>query len=311
MLPGVERRIGERWAFAAPWDARSTTTLRTHAAALDAAIVDWIALDTLTALPLVQFGDSLATSMPPGTRRMALLTTTVGSGAHPEVVRRLATDSATIKRTALALSDRLTRLGLRGIVIDFDGMTSRDTALTRSVITVLASAIRTRGLGPVIVSVPASDTVAYPARLFESSADFLLVRLHDEHGPTSPPGAIASSDWARRALAARVSELGASRIVASLPTYGYLWRQGRTPATPISYDEGRRLAAEAGVALERDPASGALRAVRPGVDGWELWLTDANQLDALERTVASLNVRRVTYWRLGLEDPALWENRRR
>jgi spore germination protein YaaH len=49
-----------------------------------------------------------------------------------------------------------------------------------------------------------------------------------------------------------------------------------------------------------------LHASRSGSDGWELWVSDATLLQSLEQEVAQLGVRHVAYWRLGLEDPAMW-----
>lgn len=306
-VPLVGRAAPERWAFSAPWDPRSATSVRAHAGQLDALVVGWIALDSVTGLPLELFRDSLAAVLPRNVRRMALVTSFHGNRFHPELLRRLSQDSILLKRTAAAIGDRMQRDGYRGLVVDFEGMTSADTALTRAVVARIASNVRNRGFGPVTVAVPATDTAGYPARLFESSADMLLVMLYDLHWATSPPGAITEPGWVRRSLATRVAEGGASRLVAALPLYGYVWKPSTgAPASAISFDDARRLATESGVPLERDPATQSLRAVRPDGDRWELWVSDAVQLRALEREVASLGVRRLAYWRLGLEDPGVW-----
>ena len=304
-LPLVGRAIGERWAFTAPWDSRSAASVRAHGAALDGVVLDWIPLDTITGMPFVLYTDTVSAALPSGVRRMALVTSFVTDQFHPSLIRRLAVDSFALKRSAAAIAERVQRGGYRGVVIDFEGMTGADTALTRAVVATMASAARARGVGPVVIAIPASDTVGYPARLFESSADLFLIMLYDQHWATSPPGAIAEPLWVRRTLAMRVAESGASRLVAGLPLYGYLWRANGPTAT-ISYDDARRLAAEAGVALDRDPATSMLHALRAGTDGWELWVSDAVLIEALEREVTALGVRRVAYWRLGLEDPAVW-----
>lgn len=304
-LPVVGRSAPERWAFHAPWDARSSASVRAHAALLDGVVLDWIALDSLSGLPLQLYRDSLSPTLPPNVRRMAMVTSFLGDRFHPELIRRLAVDSIALKATAAAVADRMVRGGYRGLVIDFEGMTGPDTALTRAVVATIASVARTRGVGPVAVALPASDTVGYPARLFESSADLLMIMLYDQHWATSPPGAIAEPAWVRRTLAMRVAESGASRMVAALPTYGYLWRPN-VAARAISYDDARRLVAESGVSLDRDPATSTLHAVRAVGDRWELWVSDAVLLAALHREVAALNVTRLAYWRLGTEDIAMW-----
>ena len=304
-LPAVGRIATERWAFSAPWDPRSAASVRAHGVALDGVVLDWIPLDTVTGMPFVLYPDSVSAVLPSSIRRMALVTTFVTDQFHPSIIRRLAADSFALRRSATAIAERIQRGGYRGVVLDFEGMTGADTALTRAVVATIAEAARSRGVGPVVIAIPASDTVGFPARLFTSSADLLLIMLYDQHWATSPPGAIAEPLWVRRTLAMRVAESGASRVVAALPLYGYQWR-ANAPAATISYDDARRLAAEAGVALDRDPATHSLHALRAGADGWELWVTDAVLLDALQREVAAFGVRRVAYWRLGLEDPAIW-----
>ena len=305
-LPLASHSGEERWAFTAPWDSRSAASASAHGSALDAVVHDWIPLDTLTGLPLVLYTDSPSRNLLSGTRRMALVTSFLSDQFHPGLIRRLAMDSLALKRSAAAIADRVQRGGFRGVVIDFEGMTGADSALTRTVVATMAGAVRALGLGPVVVAVPASDTVGYPARLFRTSADLLLIMLYDQHWATSPPGAIAEPQWLRRTLAMRVQESGAARLVAGLPLYGYRWRTN-SPTATISYDDARRLAAESGVALDRDPATQSLHAVRMGADGWELWVTDAVQLTALRREVSALGVHRIAYWRLGLEDPAVWQ----
>jgi spore germination protein YaaH len=188
-------------------------------------------------------------------------------------------------------------------------MTRSDSDATRLVVGAMARAARAAGVGPVVVAVPAADTAGYPARYFDGIADLLLVMLYDQHWATSPPGAIAAPDWVRRSLSLRVSERGASRLVAALPLYGYLWRPD-TFAETIGYADAVRLAAEAGTALARDPATATLNAARQGADGWQLWVSDAALALTLEQEAATLGVRRVAYWRLGLEDPALWQRAR-
>ncbi|MEO6528595.1 MAG: hypothetical protein ABIP93_18400 [Gemmatimonadaceae bacterium] len=295
----------ERWGFTAPWDPRSAVSVAAHGAQLDAIVVGWIPLDTLTGAPFVLYPDTGALVAPTARRRMSIVTSFVGSAFHPNVIRRLALDGAALRRSSSAVAAQARRDGSRGVVLDFEGMTGADSDATRLVVAEMARAVRAAGVGPVVIAVPASDTVGYPARLFDGSADLLLVMLYDQHWSTSPPGAIAAPEWVRRTLGMRVAERGASRLVAALPLYGYLWRPNMV-ATTIGYDDARRLATEAGTALSRDPATGTLHAVRAGTDGWELWVSDAELVTALEREATNLGVRRMAYWRLGLEDGAIW-----
>src|SRR5262249_51190825 len=122
---------------------------------------------------------------------------------------------------------------------------------------------------------------------------------------TSEPGPISEPGWVRSALAARVAEVGAAKIVAALPTYGYRWPAKPGPAAePVSFADARRAAAQARVALSRDAASQTMRTAKPGE--WEIWVTDAELLATLERQARDAGVRRFALWRIGQEDPAIW-----
>jgi peptidoglycan-N-acetylglucosamine deacetylase len=294
----------ERWGFTAPWDPRSAASVAAHGRELDAIVTGWITLDSIDGAPSSVYSDSTG-RMDVAFRRMALVTTFSGGSFHPELIRRLALDSVALSRAASALTERATGFGYRGLVLDFEGMTGADRSATRLVVAAMARSAHAAGISPIVVAVPASDTVGYAAHLFDGSADLLLVMLYDQHWATSPPGAIASPDWVRQTLATWVAERGASRLVAALPLYGYLWRPN-TFGQAIGFDDARRLATEAGTSLSRDPGTSTLHASRPGADGWELWVSDASLLAELERAALQLGVRRVAYWRLGLEDPAIW-----
>src|SRR5512146_2958087 len=77
------------WAFTAPWDARSDSSLRTHRSELDAAVTGWSQLDSVTGQPELLYPDN-APRNGAAASRFALVTTWHGQGFHPNVVRRLA-----------------------------------------------------------------------------------------------------------------------------------------------------------------------------------------------------------------------------
>jgi hypothetical protein len=312
-LPLVGRGDPEFWGFTAPWDPRSAESARLHGTALDAVVTGWFALDPRTGLPGDAFGDGGAGARQAGDgastitagRRMALVTTYADDEFHPAVVRALANDDAALARSAAAIAARAGAGGYDGLVIDFEGHDARDLPALAKVVRAIGDSARAHDVRPVVMAVPAGDTAAYPARAFLPGADLVLVMLYDEHWAGSGPGAIASPDWARRRLAVRASEIGAGRLVVSLPLFGYVWRAGG-PTRVVSFAEARGLAGTAGDFLERDPASLTLRAADPGE--WEVWVSDAALLRALIGDARRSGVRRFALWRLGLEDPAVWSD---
>jgi spore germination protein YaaH len=295
---------GELWGIASPWDARSAATLAERADDLDVAVTGWIGLDSLTGQPALLFPDTAAGAAR-AERRFAYVTVAASADARAVLVRALGADASVRARVAGAVGALVRAGGYRGIVIDLPSLAPAHRAALVSLVRALADSSRARGASVVAVAVPPSDTAGYPGRALLGGADFLMVKLYDQHWPASSPGAVAEPEWARRQLALRSAEVGASRLIAALPTFGYQWQLNATAGREVGFEEARRLAATAGVYLERDPPSGSLRARREGE--WEVWIGDAEHVSTLAANARAAGVRRVALVRLGLEDPALWE----
>jgi spore germination protein YaaH len=291
----------EFWGFAAPWDAQSDQSIRAHGSSLDAIVTGWIGLDSVSGRPLLPspYADTVARR---GSSRMAMVTSWHGDRFHQQSIRALARSRSALAQTAGEIARHARAMGYTGLVLDFETLQAADLDAQLRVMKGIADSARSNGVRTIAVAVPANDTVAYPARPLLRVADFIIPMLYDQHWSGSEPGPLSGVDWVRASLAARVTEAGADKIVAGLPTYGYRWRTGQ-PTEAVGYDEGRRLAARLGASLERDASSGTLRA---RASDWEMWLTDAVLLQRLVRESQIAGVRRFALWRLGREDPAIW-----
>jgi spore germination protein YaaH len=290
------------WGFSAPWDSRSDSSVRAATTKLDAIVTGWIQLDSATSLPSLRYPDD-STRNRGGAQRLTLVTTWHGERFHPETVRRLGADAAALALTASRVGALVAAGDYRGVVLDLEDQTPADLPLTVRVASAIADSAKAHGAAFVAIALPAADTAGYPTRAFIPAVDLAIIMLYDEHWSTSAPGPVATPEWVRRTLAQRLADVGASRVIAALPLYGYLWRTNQ-PAQPVSFADARRAAFEANVELVRDPASLSLHAIQPG--SWELWMSDAHLLRALRAEVNSLGVSRIALWRLGLEDPGVW-----
>lgn len=303
-LPSQPRVPPAYWGFTGPWDRHSDASVEAHGSSLERVITGWIALDTTSFRPVQLYPDSIGKQPVVAPRAMALITTYFGSRFHPEIIRGLGDNAQVSALTAGAIASLIDSGGYHGVVIDFEGMTPRDLDQLLTVTKAVADSVRAHGVSTVVIAVPAGDTAAYPAALLLQSADLIMPILYDQHWATSPPGPIAALDWVNRNLGTRVAEVGAARIVAAFPLYGYRWR--RSAATEvISYDDARRLTTMTNTPLTRDHASATLHALSP--EGWEIWVSDHVLLETLVREARELGVTTFALWRLGLEDPAVWD----
>ena len=289
------------WAFTVPWDAKSSASARDHAAQLSSVISGWIQLDSVTGHPFAEFRDTLARNTPSGLRLTAMVTNAVGGRFHPDAVRHLVADRAALAHAAGEIARRAS--SYHGLVVDLEGFVAADRQILTTAVRTIADSARAHHVTPIAVAVPAVDTAAFPGRIFLPAADYLLVMLYDQHWTTSAPGPLAAPDWVRAATALRVSEVGANRVVAALPLYGYRWPTSGHAAA-LTFADAERDATAAGVHLQRDSATSTLRATSPGV--WDLWVSDAGLIAVLIREVRAQGVTTVALWRLGQEDPAVW-----
>ena len=273
-----------------------------HDSQLDVIVSGFIALDSATFAPTAAYADPLMRNNPGNRRRMALLTSYQGTRFHPETIRAIASDSVVLGQTAGRTASMLGSAGYRGMILDFEGMTPDDLDVLIKVSRAFADSARAYGVSPTGMAIPATDTAGYPGRPLLGAVDFLVVMLYDQHWLTSPPGPISAPDWSMRAIGIRASAVGSSRIVAAFPTYGYQWRTDSATAV-LSFEDAQRLAREAHVSLQRDPASNTLHAE---TRTWSVWVSDAVLLDSLVRGARRTGITKFAFWRLGLEDPRLW-----
>jgi len=275
-----------------------------HGSKLERVITGWIALDTVSFRPLLLYADSIGSLPEVAPRKTALITSYLGSRFHPEIIRGIGESPQVAASTAGAIAALVDSGSYHSIVMDFEGMTPRDLDPLLTVTRAIADSVRARGVTSVVIAVPAGDTAAYPGALLLQPADQIMAVLYDQHWAGSPPGPIASPDWVTRNLGTRVAEIGAARIVAAFPMYGYRWRRAAETEV-VSYDDAQKLTTMTNIPLSRDHASANLRALSP--EGWEIWVTDRTLLAGLVHDARQLGVTTFALWRLGLEDPAVWD----
>jgi spore germination protein YaaH len=298
------------WAFTGPWDPASDASLRANAPRLDVAVTGWIALDSLTGEPLLPSAYADTIRLAGGTaRRFALVTSWHGQGFHKTSIRALGADPVRRAHVASVIARYAQSMRYTGLVLDFETLEAADVGAQVAVVRAIGDSARAHGVTTIAVAIPAEPDAGYPTRELGRVADLILVMLYDQHWTGSAPGPISAPAWVTRNLSRIVSEVGASRVVAGLPLYGYHWVEGK-PGVGVSYATGTRNAERERIALSRDSASRTIRGVSANGSS-AIWLTDAMLLDQLLRDAESLGVTRLALWRLGQEDPAVWSTVRR
>ncbi len=309
--PGVQRQM-LAIGFFVNWDDASMSSLKQNLDNLDTVIGEW--------LHLAGGDGSLRENDPARTAQVAeyvrarrpevsivpLVNNWNGHDWEGVKLARMLANPAARARTIEQLTAYVEGHHFAGISIDFENVAPKAQPDFQRFIAELYAVMHPKNLS-VSVNVPANDP-AFDYRRLVRSADFLIVMAYDEHWTTSAPGPISSLPWFAAVLRQRQHDIPADKMVVAIGNYAYDWQKGR-PAEERTFEEAVLIAKESEGRIALDPVS-----LNPTFDYADdndrihhVWMLDAvtafNQLVAIR----SLRPRGVALWRLGGEDPAIWQ----
>ncbi|MCU0619397.1 MAG: glycosyltransferase, partial [Gemmatimonadaceae bacterium] len=302
--------------FHVNWDDNSLEALRAHAHDLDEVIAEWAFVAPDGAIRwrpdarVLRHLDTLPAGERPRLTAMITNVDTATSRFDPQRAARVVLDAPTRARTIAALVAGVRRYRLAGLCLDLENI----DAPTRAALPGFVRELRT-ALAPLGATL--SQTVAAEAPLAELTAagreaDQVIVMLYDEHWGGGDPGPVASAGWYADRARRAASVIPASRLVLAIGTYGYDWHdaQDGSAAEARTFAEVMRGVRE-GItgAVRWDPVSRTPVATWTDPDSTDhvTWFLDATAAHDQQRIAAELGARGVALWRLGAEDPTLWQ----
>lgn len=195
--------------------------------------------------------------------------------------------------------------GYDGVNIDFESFTAADRANLVAFMADLYPRAQAAGLE---VSMDVNVTSAtYDNAALAQHADYLIPMLYDEHWKTSPAGPISSLPWFESTLQRLLQQVPADKVVVGMGTYSYDWAGPGARARSLTWNAAVGLAQQyqAPVGLTQPELNSAF-SYAEGTNVHSVWMLDAvsafNQLSAAKK----YGVRGYAIWRLGAEDPSLW-----
>lgn len=198
--------------------------------------------------------------------------------------------------------------GYDGVNLDWEGIAPGERSHLNTFVKELSTTFHKHGYY-VTLSVPAetsnqpnnSWTGAYDFKSLGQSADLIMVMAYDEHYAGGSPGPIAGAGWVRQVLNYTISVIPPSKVILGIPGYGYDW-SGSGPATALTYSQAEALASEYGASPNADHfiymQDGQLHSV---------WFENTSSFLSSINLVSGYELRGVALWRLGIEDPKIWD----
>jgi spore germination protein YaaH len=133
--------------------------------------------------------------------------------------------------------------------------------------------------------------------------DLVIVMAYDQHSGTTGAGPVAALPWVEAVTQFATSRVERDKILLGLAFYGYSWsRDGG--GIPISMSRAASRAVDAGVPVLWDEHN-QVPYYRSGTR--TVYFEDARSLQLKLALATREHLAGVAMWRLGLEDPGLWE----
>lgn len=225
-------------------------------------------------------------------------------------VHALLTNPAARQRAIEAIASRARAYGLTGVNLDFENVPPEDREALSAFVEALARRLHQDGR-KLTVSVPAktSDSPSNPhSGAFDYAAlgrhaDGVWLMAYDEHYRTGPPGPVASLGWVEQVVRFAVARIPPRKVLLGIPVYGYEWADG-AEGRGLTHAQAMARLTRYGAVLRWHPVHKVPYFV---AGSRQVWFENRYSIGYKLQLVARYGLGGIAIWRLGQEDPGVWE----
>jgi cellulose synthase/poly-beta-1,6-N-acetylglucosamine synthase-like glycosyltransferase/peptidoglycan/xylan/chitin deacetylase (PgdA/CDA1 family) len=295
-------------AFYPNWEASAYPALQYALPRLDWLIPTWLALqgpnlDLKSAVDLRLLAD-LRAKRPNLAILPVIQNSTLGKW-DGEGLARLLADPARSDALRKQLVAFIATNKLQGLTVDFEQVPVTAHPDLERFLRALSADFIHRGW--IVVMAAPFDDDAWPYQNYARIVDYTLLMAYDEHDDTGPAGSIAGQNWFETTLDTRMRTLAPSRTIVSIGSYAYDWNGDH--ADDLTFQSAVVAAHDSEATIDFDDATNNphFSYVEDDHTKHDVWFLDA--VTAYNQMHASDIYRPAGYalWRLGSEDPSVWQ----
>ncbi len=317
--PGIPSPRGDRsqdakvmLGYVSPWDPVSLLSLDRHADQLTHVATDWFSLKGVEGTLVEDPADKARlAAVRRGLGFLPILRNLDGDNWQPEAVEALAR-SSTSDRSAF-LDKMMARLppGSTGLLLEWNELDPTYKDETSRLIREMADRLHSAGKQLWFTVPTGNDFDAFDLEEISKSADRMVAGLYDENSEPDDPGPLADTDWFEGWLKTMMVYGRPEQWVIGMGAYGYQWRKDNHTVEPISFTDAMARASQAGLdpgqvdSGEWSPHFNYLSGPEQTQDN-EVWFLDAISLFNQRRAAYPYHPGGYALYRLGAEDPAVW-----
>jgi peptidoglycan-N-acetylglucosamine deacetylase len=307
---------GEVAGFYVNWDDNSFASFKAHAAALDWVVCEWGFLtprgDSVS-LAIDRKVLYVAQRQPAGHRpRVLLMLGNFDSRAKLFDAVRLRALLGSQRARASVIAQLLTAVeqyGLAGVTLDFEEVPSDLDGAVASFAEQLHTALQSKGA--ILSQAISTDMDSTAVKAYAKANDRLFLMLYDEHYRGSDPGPVASQSWYLAHARDLLRNIPPGKAIFALGAYGYDWNDS-DPASSgmeMTFQDVMAAARVNSVRIHFDSASlnPYIAWTEPDSTDHVVWFLDGVTAFNEMRAARSLGAVGQAVWRLGSEDPGVWQ----
>ena len=300
-----------RLAFYANGDPYSYASLEQHAAQITHLCPEWMTV--INGLGDLQIdGDTLLSKLTAnkGIALLPLLTNLVGDTWEPEAIENLAHGPAQRQdRFIQRVLSVLRNAKAAGVVVDWQQI---DPAYKKDItgfIDKFADALHDDNKELWLCVQPSQELDYIDFDALGDNVDRFVAMLFDETSDTDPPGPLASRSWFEGWAHVLLQDADTKQWIIAIGSYGYDWTIGGRKAEMISFSEAMSRANDAEIesAEVQGPGYSPYFYFQDEDKEHAVWFLDTATFVNQLREVRDKKAGGFALYRLGSEDPAIWD----
>lgn len=302
---------GIRAAFYVDWDAQSFLSLQQYISKMNLVIPEWIFIDPTADTLYTDIDNRAWTVMKnSGVKIMPILSNNYKEVFRGDAVHRIINDSVKKERLIHDLVRILVKNQFAGVNVDFEELQEKKNEALVSFQKDLYDRLHAQNLLVTQDVIPFNED--YNFEQLAKYNDYIFLMAYDQYSDNTGPGPISHQKWIEGAVDDAVKKIPTQKLILSLAAYGYDWKMGKeVSARTVSYQQALFTAKDQEATIDFDNDSYNLHYNYVDEDDnntkHQVQFTDAATIFNALRFATEYGLSGTAVWRLGDEDPRLWD----
>ncbi|MBT2733637.1 glycosyltransferase [Bacillus sp. ISL-7] len=308
--PLIQKNIGqsnkkqEVYGFYVDWDKNSHTSFKKNSDSITTLVPGWMQLTPGLTLKTSTNKSIIAEAKAYNIKILPLVNNFSHNKWDGEALHRLFITPGAEDLFIKKMLDYVRTNDFDGINIDFEGIHPKDKDDFTHFIDKVHEAFHPHGL-MVTLDVPPNNN-SFNYTYLATKVDRMIVMLYDQHHSMSKPGPVAPSDWVKENL--NQLHIPSEKLIVSLGSFGYDWEENsHQPADTVAFGDIMDLGIGTNLQIQWNKQIGNpyVRYKRNGKNHI-VWFLDAASFYNQMKLSMDHGSRGIAVWRLGSEDPSIW-----